>query len=146
MRSKVGVIFFYLWYRVFGSRLSCIKCGNQTLKIQKFFHNNKKEEAYFFQAKEKAYCGPCLSAMIISCAWCEGEILPGEPITLFCATKDAHLNRAVVYSLKPLIVVGCSHCTLLGKFDCEAHRVPPGEIVEFRNPIFEWSETPQTEE
>jgi len=54
------------------------------------------------------YCLDCIGTMAIRCAWCGSPIFIGDPITLYTPRDNFHLpEHAVIYSNKPLQLVGC---------------------------------------
>lgn len=55
------------------------------------------------------YCLDCIEEMKIQCAWCNGPISIGEPITLYTpGTGDFQIPlHAVVFNKSPLQLVGC---------------------------------------
>ena len=125
-----------LWYKFFGQSYYAKICGHTA----KLFTRVKvlEEGAYLTLKPGFDYCPDCLSKMAIRCAWCGRSIVAGEPITLYSPSdKNSVIPAwAVVYSKKPLRLVGCM------RFDCadsgidrSGFWVEPGKVYRVASPM-----------
>lgn len=85
------------------------KCGHKTKKKDKIHAFGETVTMKLCKDNGKIpYCHRCLEKMTIRCVWCGKPIFIGDPITL-CSPKPSFKipSWAVVYSKKPLRLVGC---------------------------------------
>ncbi len=69
------------FYRRFGRDYLC-ECGHTT-KWKAALTIDGHEGVFSALSKKPQWCPECYAKAAIKCAWCQGTILPGEPITLY---------------------------------------------------------------
>ena len=136
MLLKWKLSYFHL---LLGTRHVCRKCGENTLRVIRFKVDNGRQ--FMSQPKSGTYCSKCIESMCIKCAWCEGSIMPGDPITLYGPINRKEFQvpeYAVVYRQEPLRLVGCLrwNCADTGA-DRAGFWIPPGKVDRVLSPIEE---------
>lgn len=126
-----------LFFCSFFNRTYMCDCGHRT-KWQTILTIHGQRGRFTVSSKKPEYCAECWAKAAIICAWCDGSILPGDPITLYTPTNDGHKipDHAVVYKQEPLQLVGCLRweCSETGA-DRAGFWVMPGKVQRVLSPI-----------
>ena len=129
-RSLLGIIFKV-------RKFTIADCGYLTAVIDTVKAFGEKIETKLPVNKGRApYCHRCLEKMAIRCAWCGRAIFIGELITLHTPAKDFKIPYyAVVYSKKPLQLVGCLRRSCSCGGDRSGFWYLPGKVLRVESPL-----------
>ena len=115
-------------------------CGHTSRLKKKVFIGDEKFtlKVNYHPDKKTPYCLDCLEKMTITCPWCGKPIFVGNYVTLYTPSDpDFKIPEgAVVYSEKPLRLVGCQRvtCADSGADYCGIWDVP-GVVKRFPSAI-----------
>ncbi len=114
-------------------------CGHETLVKDRVsaFGASREVKVPVVDGKTD-YCHRCLEKMAIKCAWCDGVILIGMPITSYVAKKNFVLpEHSVWFDEEQRLPVGCGRCAEMGPADWTGIWAPPGKVKEIEFCHFE---------
>ncbi len=129
-----------LYCEIFWSKKVQAQCGHQTRTVV-LLHIYEEERFLQLPLDDDGTtpaCWDCLEKMTIRCAWCGKPIFIGDPVTLNSPADGALCipQYAVVYSCRPLRLVGCLR---MGCANSGAERAgfwqPPGEVFRVLSPL-----------
>lgn len=114
-------------------------CGHRTKKTGRFVSYGEGciTSMPLSENGNPDYCIDCIGKMSIKCAWCEGSIHIGDPVTLYAPQESFKVpEHAVRYHNDPKCLVGCLrwNCAETGG-DRAGFWVPPGKVARVPSPI-----------